>query len=284
MKKNQACEIIRYLREKMLEISRGQEPGKNDVIIPFTETIVGLLPKERAYDMTVAGRVFSFVTLLTIINVDHRPRIVLRKEGSPHLQLIPFALFEDLKEAIRLIQYASDVRPHVLEWYYAVFTKTYNLKSLPDSKVNSKGDELTEKRIAVTSRELIEATFTIQHKLLSTKRLLDTYIEPLINEGYVDKVESDLDRRANIYFPVIDTTEKKNLFRIDERNNSFEVPKIRIEDSTIYPGKDYVTSKIQSIWGYSETAGFRVRKIEDHVGREINIERLVEEYYGHSDD
>jgi hypothetical protein len=32
------------------------------------------------------------------------------------------------------------------------------------------------------------------------------YLEHLINQGYVDSVSSQLGRRADIYFPVVDTT------------------------------------------------------------------------------
>jgi hypothetical protein len=45
----------------------------------------------------------------------------------------------------------------------------------------------TEDRIALTTQELVEATKQIQDKTLTVKKTLQTYLEPLMNEGYIDK-------------------------------------------------------------------------------------------------
>ena len=54
------------------------------------------------------------------------------------------------------------LRPHVLGGYCDVFLKTYNSKRIPDSNIDSKGVELTEKRKVVTSQQFIEVTFDKQ--------------------------------------------------------------------------------------------------------------------------
>ena len=41
-------------------------------------------------------------------------------------------------------------------------------------------------------------------KTLTTKQLLESYLYPLLNQGYIDKTESLIDKRAKIYYPVID--------------------------------------------------------------------------------
>jgi hypothetical protein len=61
--------------------------------------------------MTTANRFGAFLTLLPLINIDRRPMIVVRNEGNPVPQTIPFALFEDLQESIFLMGYANGVRP-----------------------------------------------------------------------------------------------------------------------------------------------------------------------------
>jgi hypothetical protein len=94
------------------------KPGKNNVIIPFKEIIKSVLLKEKGSDMTTANRLFGFIALLAIINIDKRPKIVLRKRGDLIIQRNPFALFEDLSEVVSLRDYSADgIRPYLLEWY-----------------------------------------------------------------------------------------------------------------------------------------------------------------------
>ena len=61
------------------------------------------------------------------------------------------------------MQYASGVRPYILEWYYCVFLKTHNAKTEPDSKTFENG-ERTEDRNAVTTEELVIATDDISNQ------------------------------------------------------------------------------------------------------------------------
>lgn len=119
--KEHVREIILGLKEKISDICDSEEPGKNNVLIPFWDIIKKALPKEKAFDMTIAYRFFGFMGLLAIINLHNRPRLVYRKEGSPILQIIPLFLFQDLKETIFLMEYANGVRPYVLDWYYDIF-------------------------------------------------------------------------------------------------------------------------------------------------------------------
>jgi hypothetical protein len=48
--------------------------------------------------MTVAYRLFSYLSLLPIINLEKRPRIVFRKKGDLIVQIMPFATYDDLKK------------------------------------------------------------------------------------------------------------------------------------------------------------------------------------------
>jgi DNA-binding MarR family transcriptional regulator len=219
LEKERASEIILEIKQNMLAISDRVEPGKNNVIIPFNETVSNLLPKEKAFDMITANRFFGFLSLLPIINIDKRPRILLRRKGNPVLQTIPFALFEDLQEATFLMEHADGVRPYILEWYYDIFLKAYESKKEPDSQVNSNDQIITEKRIALTTEQLVEKTKEIHKQSYTKKKILETYITPLSNQGYIDKTVSELDKRAKIYYPVKVKTENRKLFDSEQTNN-----------------------------------------------------------------
>jgi hypothetical protein len=280
--KEMVREIIRGIKDKIFDVCHAVEPGKNNVIIPFYEVITNsmLLPKEKASDMTTANRLFGFLTLLPVINVDNRPKIVLRRGGDPIIQTIPFALFEDMSEALSLMEYSDGVRPYVLEWYYNVFLEAFDSKKEPDSKVSSRGETITERRIALTTEQLVDATFEKQKKKYSSKQLLESFVNPLINQGYIDKAESELDKRANIYYPVLVNTKNRKLFENGQSNNFLQQNKLGIKNSTLYPTKQYLISKIQAVLRYSAEHGdFSFVKIKDHEGHEITVEELVDRYY-----
>jgi hypothetical protein len=282
--KEQVREIIKEIKQKILDVCSGIEPGKNNVIIPFNELLTKLLlPKDKAFDMTTANRFFAFLSLLPLINIDKRPKLVLRKTGNPILQIIPFALFEDLQEAIFLMEYANGVRPYVLEWYYDVFLEAYNAKTTADSKENSKRETITENRIALTTEQLVEKTKNVYKQSYTTKKILETYINPLINQGYIDKTNSELDKRANIYYPIIITAKNRKLFETDQSNNFSEQNRIIITNPIFYPSKQYIISKIEAILRYSADKDFPVIKIKSHEGNEITLNELVERYYDDAD-
>jgi hypothetical protein len=282
IEKEQVREVIQDLKKKMLDVTDKTKPGKNNVIIPFNEALTKSLPREKAFDMTTANRFFGFLSLLPVINVDRRPRIVFRKKGTPIAQLSPFALFEDLQESIFLMEYANGVRPYVIEWYYDVFLKAYEAKTEPDFKVNSRGETIIEKRKAVTTEQLIEKTKGVYKRNHTTKQILDGYIYPLINQGYIDKTDSELDKRSNIYYPVV-TSKYIKLFENEKSNNLLQHIKVLVANPALYPTKQYLISKIQLVLKYSETNDFFIR-IEDHEGNELTVEELVSQYYQNPND
>ncbi len=278
--KDIAREIIKGLKEQIQDICRDVKPGKNNVIIPFNESIVGLLPKEKPEDMTRANRLYTYLSFLPIVYFHNRPRITVVKKGDTKIQTIPIATFEDLKNTVSLMEYSDGVRPYMLEWYYDIFLKTFEDKGDKiDSKVNSKGEELKEDRVAVTSQNLIKKHKEKHSETLTSHKLLQSYIYPLINHGYIDSIESIIDRRAKIYYPLIETKKYINLFYLEEKNNlSQEIDKI-IVNSTNFPNQVFILSVLEPILKYYSTEGYII-KIKSSKDEEISLEKLVEQYFG----
>jgi hypothetical protein len=288
LQKEKVREIIKGLRENILNVCGAIEPGSNNVIIPFDEVITESLRTRstKAQDMTIAHRLFSYLSLLPIINIDKRPRIVYRKKGEPITQVMPFASYDDLGEAMYLMQYANGVRPYILDWYYSVFLKTYNSKTEPDFKTDTGGKEREvikeEDIIAVTSRELVNATKEIQNKSFTIKKILQTYIEPLMNEGYIDKQESNINHRNNIYYPIVlDSEGEPSLFRSDEkdqkRNKEQEISRVKVSDFTLNPTSEYIKGKVGEVVSCSSETDLFC-KIFDSNDNEITIDDLVTNY------
>ena len=278
--KDIAREIIKGLKEQIQDICRDIKPGKNNVIIPFNESILELLPKAKSEDMTRANRLYTYLSFLPIVYFHERPRITVVKKGDTNIQTIPIATFEDLKNTVSLMEYSDGVRPYILEWYYDIFLKTFEDKGDKiDSKVNSKGEELKEDRVAVTSQNLIKKHKEKHNETLTTHKLLQSYLYPLLNHGYIDSIESVIDRRAKIYYPLIETKKYINLFYLEEKNNlSQEIDKI-VVNSTSFPNQVFILSVLEPILKYYSTEGYIIT-IKNSKGDEISLAELVEQYFG----
>ena len=222
-----------------------------------------------------------------MINVSNRPSIKIQTfdEKGPVIQIVAFALFEDLSESIFLMEYSNGVRPYVLEWYYDVFLSTFESHKDVASKLKifGKTEQLVyENRIAVTTSELIAKTKEVKARSCNSNQLLQTFVYPLMNQGYIDSVESELDHRAHIYFPV--TTGKYiKLLQNDKYNILLQPNKTHVRDSTVFPYKTYLISRIQGVLKYYYDEGIRAI-LCDHEGKEISVENLVERYYNKPED
>jgi hypothetical protein len=197
------------------------------------------------------------------------------------MRTFPFASFEDLGEALFSIEYANGVRPYVLEWFNNIFLDSYNKKNQPDSRIITRGAEereVTENRIGLTTEELVSQSREIQGKTYTKKKILDNFVNPLMNQGYVDSIESEIDHRSKIYYPTGVMTKNRKLFDCKSSNNFIDVkPRISV-DPALFPNKQYIISEIEQVLKYSAGEGNSTR-ILDHRNKEITVEELVNRYY-----
>ncbi len=273
--KDQAREIVKGLKDKILSITESNTPNSPNVFIPFYESIEKSLPSNKASDITTAQRLYNYLALIPVTHIDNRPRLVTRNKGSPIMKTCPFATFDDLTESIYLMEYSNGIRPYILEWFNDVFLVTVNGKTTPSAKSND--DSISEEIIALTTAELVKATEQIRGKKFSVKQMYENYIVPLINAGYIDRVNSKTDHRSYIYFPVLNAKQRK-LFDSEQTNNLSQNKLVPITDPTLFPNRNYLISKIQGVLRYSSDAGIII-KLEDHDGNEITVEELVDRYH-----
>lgn len=293
--KHLAQEIIKELKQNILNVCEAVEPGNNNAIVPFWEPIKDKLNKDKAHDMTVAYRLFSYLSLLSIINIEQRPRIIYKrksmKEGTSgetqdmplgiYKQVMPIATYEDLKEATFLMEYADGVRPYILEWFNDAFLATFNAKKEPDSKLFKKDDLRIEDRIAVTSEELVKATKEKQDKTFTIKQILQTRLEPLMNEGFIDKQQSNINGRNNIYYPLV-LEPNNSLFFLPEkgqkRNKEQENNGESLVDFTLKSPIKYIKAKVAQVLSCSTSIDLFC-ELSDSKNRIITNDELIERYF-----
>lgn len=301
-KKDNAREIILNIKDDLLSISSTIMPGKNNTLIPFARLLEKLLPTTNsAQDMTFTNRLLQHIILLANIHFRSRPymEILPAFSSGPPLR-IPMATYSDLQESISLMNNnVGGIRPYVLDWYHYVFFELYGSKSGPNSK-SKNGEIITEPRIALTTNELIEKTVEVIKKPYSTKQILTEFIYPLLNMGYIDWVKSEIDGRAHIYFPVIESRanesnrKNSNLFFCDKKNNLFECDERDNGNIITSDDKTQIISKVKEVINYysednnlvtlrfadSDTTIFE--SMEDMaVGKDEdkNAEEIVDKYY-----
>jgi hypothetical protein len=285
--KDRVRDIIKSIGEEILAVSDRIAPGKNSTFIPYTEALKHAIPKDKSSDMNAGKRFSEFLSLLPILNLSRRPtiKIPMFKEDGPVMQTVPFALFEDLKESIYLMEYANGVRPYILEWFYSVFLPTFECHKEVSCKskiVGAVEQMVSESKIAVTTSELIDATREITGRVYSSKQLLETYVYSLLNQGYIDRINSELDHRAFIYYPVI-TSKYINLFDNRETNSLSQICRINVGNIASYPDKTYLISRIEEILKYYSEEKIRT-SLWDNNGKEISAEELVVRYYSKPED
>jgi hypothetical protein len=97
--------IIRILVAKLKQHSAYLKPKQSGIIIPFRNAISKCIPvsEDQPWSMTVTERTVKYLSIITKINMDCRPRVVNTETG----QFWPIATFEDLKETLLLMERAA---------------------------------------------------------------------------------------------------------------------------------------------------------------------------------
>ena len=145
------------------------------------------------WGMTVMDRIMRYLTIITKVNMDSRPRIIDTETGK----FYPISTFEDLKETLDLMGMASSMlRPYVAHWYNTVFLPAFKeLQDEPNKVIkdimNSDGEKqqitiMQETEIGLTSKELAQKTYEIMNIPISVDGGPRQYLYPLSNMGVIN--------------------------------------------------------------------------------------------------
>jgi hypothetical protein len=277
--------IISIIVEKLRNHSKFLAPRQYGIKIPFIEAIK--VPSNAEWSMTVMRRLVGYLSIITKVNMDNRPRLV--RKDNPNL-FLPISTFEDLRETLDLMERGgTNIRPYVTEWYNEVFLPAFKAENRAKTKdIESREGVITiqENYRAVTSTQLREKTKEVKHISISSDDLRHKFIDPLINQGLIEKARSEIRKSENIYFPVDETGE--NIFSLF----SSEDLKLTVKDPCLYPYKGIIMSAFSrhfenqaqkkhrdSDSGILEKNILDIYRLEDSDGLEITPERLADKYF-----
>ena len=212
--------------------------------------------------------------------MDNRPRLV-RKDNSNFFY--PIATFADLKETLELMELGgSNVRPYLAQWYNDKFLPLFNAEGgQVRTRIENIGEKsektLVEDYVAVTSKQLCETTN------VSNEELRHKYVDPLINQGLINKTRSNIRKNENIYWPA--DSKGENIFSLFSAKDF----KLHVKDPRLYPSKSFIIDSFIKTGIFGEMFGdkrpsilkniFDTYRLEDENGLEITLEELVDRYF-----
>ena len=278
-------QIIWIIVAKLKQHSTYLKPKQSGIVIPFHNAISKCIPvsEGQPWSMTMTDRTFKYLSIITKINMDSRPRVVDTETG----QFWPIATFEDLKETLLLMERAaSGVRPYIANWYNDVFIPAF--KDL-DDKPNESKDEfgntiIKERHVGVTTEQLAKTKKVNGGLKPSSGDLLAKYLYPLIIQGIVDKVPSEIDKRFNLFLPVEATTGGSNIFALFQDPDDM---RLKAPYPSAYPTKNIIEDSIRFSleYYYKEGVGNEEKyRLIDVDGKGITPTELAERYFSSPED
>jgi len=293
--KEKAKDIVSKIIQNLIKHTKNLKPKESGVRILFDTAIYRSIPtsEESVWAMTVAGRLTRYLSVIGLINMDSRPKLINTQTGRSWV--IP--TYKDCKKSLELMESgASEIRPYIALWYNSVFKPTYDEHEKAeecDYKIIYKSDKdgkeipitITEDRIALTTKILIVKTSQILGiPKPSAGDMLKNYLYPLMNQGIIDNIPSNIDKRTNIYFPADENRSLSSLFA-----NTDDI-RLEVKDSAFYPSKEAMKKVLESILKINVGKNIpenittepieenKIYRLEDAEGNEISANELVDKY------
>lgn len=202
------------IKDSIKKVKEQSNGSKTSVWIPYYKLLQQELPANKGTDVRFAKRVFALLDIVPIVKHNLRSVLLLEDEKSI------IANLDDLLEVLSITHNFDGLPKFKAEFFNDIFLELYKTKISPDSSDDGKK---TEDIIAVTTRQLGDYNKTKTGKSITSDHMKKTYLNSFINEGLIDHLPSKLDRRQEIYYPLV--TEKISLISIMDRVNNLSQQK-----------------------------------------------------------
>jgi hypothetical protein len=107
------CLKLKYRNQKNIE----NDIAGNAVKIPYASILYSSLPTSDSWSMTILTRLLNYIAIITKVNMDSRPKLVVIEKNIQ----FPISIYDDLKEALKIMETASlSIRPYQQDWLTAL--------------------------------------------------------------------------------------------------------------------------------------------------------------------
>jgi hypothetical protein len=199
---------ILLLKDRIRELVRvpvngGQFEPLNPVLIPYQEYLGRSLPNDKGVEMRAAKYVGS---LLQVITIASSPFQLHHRDGKEAI-----ARPEDLVQTLHIIQdlltteYLG-IPTQKRNFLEEIFIPCYDEKRKPDESADG---SKSESIIALTTKELADYYKRIMGRGIDPNNLQKRFLDELVACDLIGKMESEIDKRRQIYLPLIDRLDGK---------------------------------------------------------------------------
>jgi len=188
----------------------------NPIVNVFYSKLTEIFPSSQGDNMRDSDRLLSFIELETVLNADYRPVYELEVDDKVNSAII--TTINDIDKACKVLGDIGDLPPEKMKFYDDVFCP------LVEKKRSGSSEILGE--IGLTSSELVEEYTRVTGKTTNSKKILENYLQPLVDAGVLDSFVDDDKRNQNKYCKVgvITTQNISNLkSKIVEDSKSLEL-------------------------------------------------------------
>ncbi len=246
----------------------------NGVWIPYSNILSQSLPSEKGTDVRIANRFFSLLKIITKINIFNRNKLIMSDEA------MSISSLGDLEEVLGLTQNITGIPSYKLDFFYNIFIPKFNSKDKSD--VNSNGD-VEEDRIGLTTTDLSEYYKEKKGKPITTDNINKTYLAELKNNGLIDEINSKIDKRRKIYYPIVDLTSfqnNRNYTNLSQNDNNLQYFRLQLPKKYNNIDEKWLEVEILMLlkYGIGHTDIFR---LSDEENNELCICQFVQRYNKH---
>lgn len=279
-----AKQSVKFLKQQIKDCytanNSSYDMNTNAVWIPYGGILSEVLPSSKGSDNRVTDRIFSFLNVISLAKGHLRKKLLYGPENQKERLVI--SSLDDLAEVLHITQNVSGMPTHKLQFFREIFVPLYNSKETLD--VSPDGNK-TEKRIAVTTRQLADYHKQVTAKALTNDAVRKIYLEELENNGYIDKEESELDKRVKIYWPIVDvqtsTKEEKGKIKkcgIESKSRNFlQYSEILLPKNCMNIKEEWLNLEIIALLGYGIPRD-QLRLLDENGTKNYCICEFVKEY------
>ena len=260
-----AKDCVLLLRETI------QKNRENNVWIPYNSILAESLPSEKGPDVRFVDRIFSMLTLITQINSFNHLKLHFGNE------ILNIASISDLDEVLRITQNITGIPSYKLDFFINVFLPLFDAKKEPDSSIK---DDITEDRIALSTSELAQYYQKTKGKPTTTDNIKKTYLDELKNNGLIDDIESKIDKRRKVYFPIVDIShfqKKENYTNHHENDNNLQFFGLKVSNNYKKIDNNWLKVEIIGLLKYG-IGKANIFKLLDHQDNELCICQFIQKY------
>ena len=279
-----------YKRQLMEDKTLKLDDVESGTFIPFKRGAKNWVASQANSGHDGADRFTTNLTLLAKIYADSRPKLVY-SDGV----VVPIATFEDLAMAMSLLYDTNNpgLSPELQQWYKEVFMEVYNDKVAKQKTREEQDKQLEGQEVSITTADLIKKHEELSksgegkggYKEENSHQILQKYIYPLINAGYVEDEKID-GKKAKLYRPVKEL--KYSFYSFSDEKNIFSYKlKMKVEKFEQFPSKEIlelqISDSLKCSSKYSENGKISF-KLVDANGDELSIKELIDRYFSNPRD